>query len=71
MLGFIGWSRPAVYLLLAAIVLEIIAALPVEHLLLMGADLAGARVLYLPVLGLALFWGVLGGRFIELGFEPR
>lgn len=35
------------------------AALPVEHLLLIGSDLSGARVLYLPVLGLALFWAAV------------
>lgn len=59
MLGFICWSTASGYLLLAALSLEIIAALPVHHLLLMTADLAGARVLYLPVFGLALFWGLL------------
>ncbi len=46
-------------LLLAALTMTIAAALPVEHLLLIGSDLNGARVLYLPVLGLAFFWGVL------------
>jgi len=35
------------------------AALPVQHLLLLGPDLAGARYLYLPVAGLAIFWGAL------------
>ncbi len=46
-------------LLLAALAMTIAAALPVEHLLLIGSDLNGARVLYLPVLGFAFFWGVL------------
>lgn len=44
------------FLLASAIFLELLAVLPVHHLLLMTADLAGARVLYLPVLGLTLFW---------------
>ena len=39
--------------------LVIAAALPAQHLLLIGADLNGARVLYLPVLGFSLFWGFL------------
>jgi hypothetical protein len=59
MLGFICWSKASGSMLLAAISLEIIAALPIHHLLLMTADLAGARVLYLPVFGLALLWGLL------------
>lgn len=46
-------------LMLAALVMTIAAALPVEHLLLIGSDLNGARVLYLPTLGFALFWGLL------------
>ncbi|MGH9916370.1 MAG: hypothetical protein ACRD63_13915, partial [Pyrinomonadaceae bacterium] len=35
------------------------AILPVQHLLLIGQDLSGARVLYLPMIGFAMFWGVL------------
>ena len=45
--------------LLAALGMTMAAALPVEHLLLISTDLSGARVLYLPTLGLALFWGLL------------
>jgi hypothetical protein len=45
--------------LLASLGLVLAAALPVQHLLLIGPDLAGARVLYLPTLGLALFWGAV------------
>jgi dolichyl-phosphate-mannose-protein mannosyltransferase len=45
--------------LAAALGIVFVAALPVEHLLLMGADLNGARLLYLPVLGLAIFWGLV------------
>lgn len=59
MLGFMIWSNAKRELLIAAIVVELLAVLPVHHLLLMRADEAGARVLYLPVLGLALLWGLL------------
>lgn len=45
--------------LLAAVALLLAADLPVQHLLMFQPDFAGARVLYLPVAGLALFWGVL------------
>ena len=45
--------------LLGSLGLILAAALPVQHLLLIGPDFAGGRVLYLPTLGLALFWGVL------------
>lgn len=59
MIGFLIWSKPNKKLLLAAIAIVLFADLPIQHLLLMTADLAGARVLYLPLLGIALFWGVL------------
>ena len=45
--------------LLASLGLVLATALPVQHLLLIGPDLAGARVLYLPTLGLALFFAVV------------
>jgi hypothetical protein len=45
--------------LLASLALTVVAALPAHQLLFSGADLNGARVLYLPVLGLALFWGAV------------
>ena len=45
--------------LLGSLGLILAAALPVQHLLLIGPDFAGGRVLYLPTLGLALFWGML------------
>ena len=52
--------------LLSGIAFLLAAALPVEHLLMFQPDFAGARVLYLSVAGLAIFWGVLvdgaGGR---------
>lgn len=44
---------------LTALAVILSAALPVQHLLLIGADLSGARVLYLPVLGLCLLYAVL------------
>jgi hypothetical protein len=45
--------------LIASLGLILAAALPVQHLLLISSDLAGGRFLYLPTLGLALFWGIL------------
>lgn len=45
--------------LFGAVLLVVAASLPVEHLLLIGSDLAGARILYLPILGIALFWAVI------------
>jgi hypothetical protein len=54
--------------LLAALLLTVVAALPAHQFLFSGADLSGTRVLYLPVLGLALFWGgVIQGQ----GTAPR
>ncbi len=59
MVGFLIWSEASRHLLFAAILLVLIADMPVQHLLLIAADLTGVRVIYLPVLGLALFWGLL------------
>ncbi len=59
MVGFLACAKMRPHLLLASILLVVVADLPVEHLLLLGMDLSGARVLYLPVLGLALFWGLV------------
>jgi len=56
---FLVVSRADRSRLLASLGLILAAALPVQHLLLIGPDFAGARVLYLPTLGLALFWGVV------------
>jgi hypothetical protein len=53
--------------LLGSLALILAAALPVQHLLLIGPDLAGARVLYLPTLGLALFFGVV----LQGCYDPR
>ncbi len=59
MVGFLIWSQPSVRHLSAAILFLFLAEVPVHHLLLMTADLAGSRVLYLPVLAIALFWGLV------------
>jgi hypothetical protein len=45
--------------LLAGLGFLMAAALPVQHLPMFQPDLAGARVFYLPVAGLAIFWAVL------------
>ncbi len=45
--------------LLITLGITVAAALPVQHMLLIGSDLSGARVLYLPMLGMALFWGLI------------
>jgi len=45
--------------LLCSLAVLIVACLPVEHLLLIGPALTGARVLYLPSLGFALFWAAI------------
>jgi hypothetical protein len=54
--GRCGASRTR---LLAAVAFLLAAVLPVQHLLMFQPDFAGARVLYLPLAGLAIFWGVL------------
>jgi hypothetical protein len=45
--------------LLRLLVMTVAAALPAYQLLFLNTDLNGARVLYLPVLGIALFWGAV------------
>jgi hypothetical protein len=55
----IACCRPKRAVFGACIALILAAALPAQQLLLIGADLAGARVLYLPTLGMAVLWGVL------------
>ena len=61
MAGYMVWARPERRLVLASAGVTLAAALPVQHLLLISQDMAGSRVLYLPVLGVALFWGILSG----------
>jgi hypothetical protein len=55
--GFLRFSHGPRRLLAASLAFVALAALPAQHLLLIGTDLSGARVLYLPAVGLALFWG--------------
>jgi hypothetical protein len=46
--------------LLATTLIWVIAAvLPAQHLLLIGQDLSGSRILYFPAIGFALFFGLL------------
>ncbi len=51
--------------LLLALLFTIAASLPVESLLLLSSDLAGARILYLPVLGIAILWAVVAEAYEE------
>jgi hypothetical protein len=48
--------RPGV---LAGLAFLLAADMPVQHLLMFQPDFAGARVLYLPLAGLAIFWAAL------------
>ena len=48
-----------------ALILVIAAGLPVQHLLLIRSDLAGARFLYMPTLGIAIFWAVIANAFLH------
>ncbi|MDP9052795.1 MAG: hypothetical protein M3N93_00610 [Acidobacteriota bacterium] len=57
--AFPFYSKASRTRLATSLLWVIAAALPAQHLLLIAPDLNGARVLYLPVLGLALFWGFL------------
>jgi hypothetical protein len=45
--------------LLAGLAFLLAADIPVQHLLMFQPDFAGARVLYLPLAGLAIFWATL------------
>jgi hypothetical protein len=56
---FLVASRPARRCVVGAAILVIAAALPAQHLLLIGRELTGARVLYLPIAFTGLFWGVV------------
>lgn len=53
------YCRPRRAVFAACLGLVVAAALPAQQLLLISADLSGARVLYLPTLGVALMWAVL------------
>jgi len=52
--GIGGRARP-----LAGLAFLLAAVLPVQHLLMFQPDFAGARVLYLPLAGLAIFWAAV------------
>jgi len=45
--------------LLAGLAFLLAAVIPVQHLLMFQPDFAGARVLYLPLAGLAVFWAAM------------
>jgi hypothetical protein len=59
----LSFARVSPRLLAAALFWILAAALPVQHLLLIGPDLSGSRILYLPVLGFGLFWAAIAERF--------
>jgi hypothetical protein len=59
MCGVLVYSRSRRTYLLSSLFWAIAASLPVQHLLLINQELTGARVLYLPMLGITLFWGFL------------
>ena len=48
--------------LLAGLAFLLAAVIPVQHLLMFQPDFAGARVLYLPLAGLAIFWAAILDR---------
>jgi protein O-mannosyl-transferase len=59
LLAACAWmARPRRRALLGSIAFIIAAALPVQHLLLLGPDLGGSRELYLVSVGWALLWAV-------------
>jgi hypothetical protein len=45
--------------LLGCLAMTFVAALPVQHLLLIDSDFSGSRILYLPSIGWAILWGLL------------
>ena len=49
--------------LVAALLLTLAASVPVQHLVILNAGLTGARVYYLPVLGIALFWATVAETY--------
>ena len=54
---------------LGCIGLTVAAALPVQHLLLIGIDLANTRYLYLPLVGWALLWGAIFAAIPSKGWR--
>jgi len=57
--GCAWMSRPRRRALAGSILFVIVAALPVEHLLLLGPSIGGSRELYLGSVGWALLWAVV------------
>jgi hypothetical protein len=53
------WARLPRRVFLGSVALTLAAALPVQHLLLIGTDLSGARIVYLLSIGWAVLWGGL------------
>lgn len=53
------WARIPRRVFLGSIALTLAAALPVQHLLLIGTDLSGSRVVYLLSIGWVILWGNL------------
>ena len=55
-----GGARPGgLARLVAGLAFVLAAVIPVQHLLMFQPDFAGARVLYLPLAGLAIFWAAM------------
>lgn len=52
------WGGAGRRLMLAGLAFLLAAEIPVQHILMFQPDFAGARVLYLPLVGLAIFWAV-------------
>jgi hypothetical protein len=57
------WGGAGRARLVAGLAFLLAADIPVQHILMFQPDFAGARVLYLPLAGLAIFWGVWMERF--------
>jgi len=55
----VAWRASSGARLVAGLAFLLAADIPVQHLLMFQADFAGARVLYLPLAGLAIFWAVM------------
>ena len=56
------YSSASRKLLATSLLWVIVAVLPAQHMLLIGQDLSGSRILYLPAIGFALFWALLAER---------
>lgn len=65
LLVYAARTRPGRGRQLAGLAFLLAAALPIQHLLMFQSDFAGARVLYLPLAGFAIFWAALLDRSAE------